>query len=284
MALAVISGVIGAIGGALKIAKAFSTQSGTEITKTGSGAGFWNFYSNSNVATLSLSANRCGEYIDRMVRKITKFSTPALQKHTDEIIENLQDIKDFESYGWGDCDNMVNTVDYHTDSGSLFIYIYTFSPFIHPSRGEGVKIQTLKIIVKLQLAKDWMIVSKVKASFFKTSMKQEIQYIPNKGIKMEHIIEAISIAMAPAVLGLVQLPERFMTMLDTMLKDQQANPDKGIVTAPTAEQTAATYERFKEMQAKQDSYEENAQSGFKDLGDALAALGKKPDNTTIPSP
>ena len=273
MALACISGIIGCIGGALKIAKAFSTQSMTSIQQTGSGSGFWRYYSNSAVGSLSMSVTKCDVYIQSMINRITKETTPEIQAKKAEIIEFLSDIKEFESYAWGDCDRMVNTVDYNKATGTLFVYIFTFSPFIHPRKGEGVRVQTLRICCNMELAKDWMVVSKVKASFFKTTATSEIQYIPNKSIKMSDVIEAISIAMAPAVLGLVQLPERFMTMLDSILKDQQANPQKGIVTAETSEQVAQKYQAFKEMQAKQDEYIQNAQTGFSDLSEAISALG-----------
>jgi hypothetical protein len=229
-----------------------------------------------------MAMNRVGDYIDRMVRRVTKEATPALQAKVPEIIDDLQEIKEFESYAWGDCDNMVNTVDYNKGEGSLFLYIYTFSPFIHPTRGEGCKIQSLRIVANMELAKDWMVVAKSKVSFFKSTYSEEIQYIPNKGIEMKHVIEAISIAMAPAVLGLVQLPERFMTMLDTMLKEQSENPDRGVIKGPTAEQTQEAINNFKEMQNRQDKYEENAQQGFAALGEAVKGLGTKGAETPAP--
>jgi len=255
------------------IRKESATQSSTSITATGSGTGFWRYYSNSVVGTRSIAATSCGKYITNMINRVTKEATPALQKHINEVVTDLQDIQEFESYAWGDCDNMVNTVNYNKGSGTLFLYVYTFSPFIHPTRGEGVKIQSMRITANMELAKDWMVVSKVKASFFKTTMSQEIQYIPQKGIELKHVVEAIAMAMAPAVLGLVQLPERFMTVLDTLLKDQMANPDKGVVTAPTKEQTEFAYNQFKDMQTKQDEYEKNAQEGFADIQKVLGQNG-----------
>ena len=275
MVFAIISGIISALGGALKIASAFKTQSETSIVGSGSGSGFWKYYANSVIGTRSIGAMDCGRYIDNMMTKIMKEATPAMQKHTNEIIADLQEIADFESYLWGDCDNMVNTVDYNKGAGKLYLYIYTFSPFIHEIRGEAVQISTLKIKVDMQLAKDWVIIQKAKSSFFKATVSQEIQYLPEKGLEEKHIIEAISIAMAPAVLGLVQVPERFMTILDTLLKEQMENPDAGVVTAPTAEQTQQAYEHFQDMRAAQDSYTENASKGFSEMSEAIKGLGSK---------
>jgi len=281
MAFAIITGVIGAINGALSIAKAFSTQSHSGIQQTGKGTGFWKYYSNSYVGTKCIDMRRVPDYIDRMVYRITKEATPGLAKKRKEIIADLKEIKEFESYAWGDCDNMVSCVDYAKAQNTLFYYIYTFSPFIHATRGEGCRIQTIQIQANMKLAKDWMIVSKAKVGFFKSESHDEIQYLDERGLEMKDIIEAISIAMAPAVLGLVQLPERFMTVLETMLKDQQEHPERGVIKGPTPEQQQQAFQNFKEMQDRQDKYTENAKDGFKALGDALS-LGQKGNETDPP--
>ena len=275
MVFAVLSGIISALGGALQIASAFKTQSATTSVGSGCGSGLWKFYSNSAVGTRSMAASSCGEYISRLITRVMKEATPEMQQHTDDIIADLQDIKDFESYAWGDCDNMVNTVNYNKGAGTLFMYVYTFSPFIHETRGEAVQISTMRINCNMELAKDWMIVSKAKSSFFKASVSQEIQYLPEKGLDVNAIVNAISIAMAPAVLGLVKLPDRFMTVLDSLLKEQMENPDKGVITAPTAEQTQAAYQQFQDMRTAQDNYEKNAETGFANLTQALKDLGTK---------
>ena len=274
-----MSGIIGALGGALKIASAFKTQSSTSIVGSGNGTGFWKFYSNSNVGTQPVRAEHCGKYVSKMINKIMNEATPALQTHTQEIIDELNDVSEFESYLLGDCDSMVNTANYNKGSGTFFLYCYTFSPFIHETFGQCVNIQTLKIKIDMQLAKDWIIVQKAKSSFFSCSVSQEIQYLPEKGLQTSHIINAISIAMAPAVLGLVKLPDRFMTILDTLFQEQIANPNQGVITAPTAEQTAAAYEQFKDMRTKQEEYEKNAADGFSQMSEALAALGSKGNET-----
>jgi hypothetical protein len=220
------------------------------------------------------------KYINKQITRITKNTNSELKAHTQEIIDDLEDICEFESYLWGDCDNMVNTVNYdaNDEKGSLYLYTYTFSP-LETTKGDAVKVSLMKIRVShLQLAKDWMVVSKVKTSFLKAKMSQEIQYVPKKGLEMDSIINAIAIAMAPCVLGLVKLPDRFMTVLDTLLKEQMANPSAGVITSPTSEQTAALYEKFKEMQAKQDEYGSSAQDGISDI---VSALGSKTSSSNI---
>ena len=282
MVFAVLSGIISALGGALQIASAFKTQSATTIVGSGSGTGFWKYYSNSAVGTLSMSQSKCSEYVSRLITRVMQEATPEIQQHTDDIISDLQDIKDFESYAWGDCDNMVNTVNYNKGSGTLYMYVYTFSPYIHEKLGEAVQVSTMRINCNMELAKDWMIVSKAKSSFFKASVLQEIQYLPDKGLDVNAIVNAISIAMAPAVLGLVKLPDRFMTVLDSLLKEQMENPDRGVITAPTAEQTEAAYQQFQDMRTAQDNYEKNAEEGFQNLSQEVKNLGTKGQDLPCP--
>jgi hypothetical protein len=284
--LALISGIMTCLGGAMKIASAFKTQSSSTITGTGTGSGFFKFYSKSGISTMSLSVDNCGRYLQRLIDRMMRDQSPSLAAHKQSIIENLQDMADFETYAWGECDNMVNTITYNQGSGRLFFYIYTLSPF-QASRGDAVKVQTMKIDLDITLAKDWMIVTKAKCNFFKSKVSSEIKYLPEKGVELKHIVEAISIAMAPAVIGLVQVPERFMVVLDKMFADQIANPDAGVPKADLDAQRQA-YEQLKEMEDRQAQYEQNAQDGFKDIISALtpqekADLGMPGSDINAPS-
>jgi len=281
MTFAIITGVISAINGALNIAKAFATQSAEIVVGSGKGTGFWKFYSNSYLGTKAIAMNRVPEYIDKMVDRITKEASPALARKKNDLIDYLQAIKEFDSYVLDECNNMVNVVDYSKSQGTLFFYITTFSPFIHSKRGEGCKIETISIKVDMKLAKDWMIIQKAQTSFFRSSCHDEIQYLNEKGMKMSDVVEAISVAMAPAVLGLIKLPKGYMKILDTMFKEQQAHPERGTIKGPTPEQQAQAYQNFKNMQDRQDKYEENAKEGFKALGNALS-LGLKGPETEPP--
>jgi len=274
--LTVVSGIVAAIGGALKIASSFKSQTEVHTAGTGSGTGFWKYFSNTNVGTMTISPSKVGPYISRMVNTIMKESNPTIQKNIEDIVEDLNDIKDFESYNFGDCDNMVNSVSYNKNVGSLFLYVYTFTPLTLGMK-EAVRVQTLKCTLNMKLASDFMVVSKMKTSFMKCTMSQELQYIPKSGLDTTSIINAISIAMAPAALGLVKVPERFMTVLDSLLRQQMEHPDKSIITAPTREQTEAAYERFNEMVKAQAEYDKNALNGFKDLSDEIKKLGEKGD-------
>ena len=106
-------------------------------------------------------------------------------------------------------------------------------------------------------------------------MSQEIQYLPKKGLDERSIVEAISVAMAPAALGLVKVPESFMKILDTLLKQQMEHPDKSVITAPTKEQTEQAYQAYNDMVKAQAEYEKNAMEGFANISEEIKKLGQK---------
>ena len=274
-------GVMSALSAAVQIASAFKTTNAESVVGTGGGKGFWNFYSNSQIGTLSMASASVPRYIERLIERMMREQSPEVQAHKASVIENLRDVSDFETYAWGQCDHMVNSVTYNKASGSVFFYVYTFSPFMHATRGEGCTISTMKVIANMALARDWMVISKVKANFFKTTAKVEVRYLPEKGIQMSNVIEAIAIALAPAVLGLVQIPERFMTMLEKLVHEQfAAGPNAGIPQGPTPEQQAQIDANMREMRDKQDHYAQQASQGFKDLAGLLGG----PKGPDVPSP
>jgi len=270
-------GVMSALSSAVQIAGMFRTQNTETVVGTGGGKGFWNFYSNSQVGTLSMATTNVPRYIERLIERMMRDQGAEVKANRQSVIDNLQDISDFESYAYGQCDHMVNTVTYNKAAGTVFFYVYTFTPFMHATRGEACTISTMKILCNMALARDWMVVSKVKANFFKTTAKTEIRYLPEKGIQISNVIEAIAIAMAPAVLGLVQIPERFMVMLDKMVHEQfAAGPNAGIPQGPTPEQQAQIDANMKEMRDKQEHYADKASQAFKDLAGVLGG-NKGPD-------
>lgn len=241
MFLGLISGLVGAL---------FSSTSMSLITAIKKETGFAQFYSYAFFQSSAFAANRCKENINYMINGIMKNAAPSIQSKKDEIIQDLNDISEFEFYEEIKCEKMVSTINYNKNVGQMFIHIHTFSPSMHPTKGRIVLKESLDLSVKMELAKDWMIVTKAKASFFGASVSQEIHYIPNKGIEMKNIVEAIAIALAPAVLGVVKLPGSFINICGSILEGQRKNPNAGVITSPTSAQTEQALSIFHEMEAR----------------------------------
>ena len=230
---------------ALKFLKAFQIRSGT-IVQTREGRCFWRrYYSFSPVSSKAIRESLMDHYLDRMIKTVTKEASPKLQSHYTEILNDLQEIKDFEAYTEDTCDNSVTTFDYNQGTGTLFIYIYSFSPFYNQRKKQNfIKISKVKMTSKCSLARDWMIITKVKSSFFKTTSISELKYLDEKSVELNDVIEAMSIAFAPAMLGLCKLPPRFVKVISNMCEQQITNPSPGI-TPPTAHQRQTALEQLK---------------------------------------
>ena len=255
--------IMGCACGALKILKAFSTQSYETIDQTGKATGFWKFYSCSSVSNKSIREELMDKYLDRMIKRVTKEATPKFQSYYTEILNDLQDIKDFESYSEDTCDNSVTTFDFSKANGILFVYIYNFSPYYNQrKKHDSIKISTVKMMARCSLAKDWMIITKVKSSFFKTTSKSELKYLDEKEVQLKDVIEAMSIAFAPAMLGLCKLPERFVKVIASMCEQQMTNPSPGI-TPPTSEQKQQALDTLKDFRESSNKALDDAQKAFK---------------------
>ena len=257
MFLGLISGLVGAL---------FSSTSISVISAVVEGKGFWEFYSTSAYVSRAISSASCKQYITYMINQAMDDSSPGFRSKANEIIQDLAEISEFEVYDEDKCQKMINTISYNQGAGKLFLYIHTFAPSIHPTKGKIVKTEYIKISVKLELAKDWMIVTKGSGNFFGCSISQEIQYIPNKGIELKHIVEAISIALAPAVLGVVKLPDRFMNLCGSILRNQSKSPDPRVITAQTSQQAQQALSLFDSMAEKQKSL---VKSGLSQIGGGL---------------
>ena len=137
------------------------------------------------------------EYIKRMVKNAMKEATPELSNHYGENLNELQEIK------------MVNKAEI-----KLFINIYNLSSYFNQlSKHISICVSKAKFTTKYEFAEDWMVITKVKSSFFNASASSELHYIKEKIVKEENIIEVISKAFEPVILGHVLLPERMVNII-----------------------------------------------------------------------
>ncbi|EAY06033.1 hypothetical protein TVAG_053570 [Trichomonas vaginalis G3] len=176
--------------------------------------------------------------------------TPEVISHKGEIIESLRDAVEFGSYEIED-HRMVDTVAYNDQSGKLYLYIYTFEGYLKPNQVHKVACSSLKITVDFKLPRDWIIVAKFKASMLQCSMCQELQFLPEKSMSMENVVDAISVALAPAVLGLIKLPPPFLKIMSAAFKTQIDNPNGDVRPAPNPELAAQSLKLMDQFEQNQ---------------------------------
>ena len=212
------------------------------------------FFNCSSVSHKFFNEKLIDKYIARMIKAHTKEATPGLQNHFTEILNDIQDIKEFESYSKESCDNSVTTINYNPFSSNLYIHIQNFNPYYDENKKRNsVAVSRVMMISRGNyFSKEWMIVTKLKANSFKISSASELKYIDQKAVQLEDVIEAMSIAFAPAMLGLCKLPERFVKVITNMCEQHIANPSPGF-TVPTGEQRQKvlhTLENFRQFYSK----------------------------------
>ncbi|OHT13533.1 hypothetical protein TRFO_03264 [Tritrichomonas foetus] len=162
-----------------------------------------------------------------MIDRIQSDATPELQNNRQEIIDDLTDISDFESFNYGECSALINSIHYNTNTGILYFYCYHFIPYTKNNK-EVVNVQSMIARIQMKLAQPFQVIGKVKANFFRAKMSTEIRYLPPEGIQQNDIIQAIAIAFAPACLGLMDVPESFFTIMKTMAVQNVKDSDSSI--------------------------------------------------------
>ncbi|OHT03884.1 hypothetical protein TRFO_28784 [Tritrichomonas foetus] len=267
MALAIVGGVIAAVKGGLQIAAAFRKTTQTTVIGTVTPQGFSNYYGYSSIAQKSMSIRSVDEYLNRLITRIEKNVVTELQIHKQDIIDDLTDIKDFESYAFDECSNLVNTVQYNNVQGVLYFYVYKFDPFVHSSLGDAVRCFTMQMLARIEMPRPYMIVNKVKSSFFKVTSSTEIQYLPAEGIQYNDVIEAIAIAFAPAALGIVQLPDSFLKIMQSAAERELSN--KTVYPNVTPEMQKLINDQFESAIARQKEQDEETMKGLDTLAGIL---------------
>ena len=266
-AIAIALAVITCLQGAVKIVQSFKTETVEQITGSGSGKGFWDFYSFSSVDTMTIKLEKVSSYIQKYLieRVFGTTSSPSLLKYKDEICDYLQALADFEGYEVETAQKNVNTVSYNSDELTLFMYITTFTPI----SGTHVRCENMRLETEgIKLAQDWMIVNTITSNMLKTKSVVEHKYLPTS-VTVDKVVDAIAIAFAPVSLGLVKVPSGFLTAMQDIVK----NTTPADLPQPyTADQLKYAQETYEAMVKRQTERDNETIEGLKVIGEGVASL------------
>ena len=244
------------LSGIVSVLSLFSHSSSETVQWGGSGKGFWNYYSSTGVIKRTIPLESFNKYAFRMCDNIMAMQAPFVKAKNEELVAEIQSIVEFGDMEFADdpTEQMIQTVSYNKAYGQLYVFIYTFKPFLSSRVNKyAVRIENINITCNFEMARDWMIVTKAKCSFFSSSVKSEIKYLPDKGIQTSDIVDAISIAMAPCIFGFVSLPDRYYNMIDNLLTQEinaaaQYDQVTGENTAKAAQEARSTLETVAQQQ------------------------------------
>ena len=264
----IATAVVKALQGAIKIVHAFRTEVYDIPVSSGHGHGFWDFYSYSSVESFAVRMSDANKYVSKMIARVTKDLSSSMEKYRTEIIEDMTENLNFETYQFEQCEGSVNQISYSGNEGKLNFYVYTFTPGVSKRNNiEILKTEQMYCKIEMRIAQDWILINHIKSSFSKTTNSLELQYLPT-AIDSAKVVEAVSIAFAPAVLGLMKVPTKFLELLKASIKQKVEDPYSGI-SKETYEQSEKL---FDDMINRQKEKDELYQEGVKEIGEAASSL------------
>lgn len=268
--LLIANAVISALQGAVNIVRAFRKEVYDIPVASGHGHGFWDFYSYSETSKFSVRMTHANAYLALIVDDFTKSLSGSMKRYRDTILSDLSEIVEFESYVYEEAQGSINQISYSGESGKLCFFVYTFTPGISAHKNvEILKSEFMSCEIEMRLAQDWILVNHIKSTFAKTTNSLEIQYLPTS-IDSAKVVEAVAIAFAPVVLGLVKVPATFLTLLKASIKQKTEDPYSGI-----SEETYSQSEKlFDDMIKRQEEKDALFKKGVNEIGEAAASLTK----------
>ena len=260
MALAFLGAIFSALSTGLDIIKQFRTESASMVVGSGHGSGFWDFCSYSSVGQIVLKADKANQYVaERLIPRIIKCESEQMKAHKDDIISELQDIADYAELSIGETNRAFTTTSYSKNSGKLWFYVYTFNALTDGTT-KAVQCSTMHIEVELRMAQDWLLVNHLESSFMKAKNTFEIQYLP-KGIEPTDVQKAIAIAIAPAVVGLIEMPERFVKIMGAVINSTEP-AELPKYSSETIDKILEQYNQMLQRRSEQDKIARDAVDEF----------------------
>lgn len=271
-AILIACAVISAISGAVKIVQSFKTEVMEQITGSGRGEGFWDYYSFSNVEYMTIKLEKGEAFIKTYIvdKALAHCKSPAVLKYKQDIEDYMTALADFQGYEFEAASKTLNTVSYGAEELTLFMWIYTFTP-VELKGKEALRCEGMRLETKgIKLAKDWMLVNTVSSNMLKQKNVIEHRYLP-ASLTINKVIDAISIAFAPVALGLVKVPTGFLEAIKGCVEQAKKSDLPSPMTAEQLEYAQKNYDAFVQRQKERDQM---TIDGIKEIGESVATLKK----------
>ena len=268
--LMIIQGILGAVSGALKIASAFRKEQVSLPVYAGKGMGFWDFYSMSNIDRLTVPYDLAPQHIRNIVIPdiINRTASESLARFREDLVGELEDMADYGELAVAGNNRALTSASYSSNSGKLFFYIIGLTPKKAIIGDDiGVVFETMRCEVTMTMAQDWMLVCNMEAKFMSAKSSLELQYLPT-AIDPNKVVDAIAIAMAPVVLGLVTVPGSFMTVMQGVLKNRDQL--EGLQIPDDMQQTID--QAWAQVMQRQEQRDTVYQQGVDELGKGMVTL------------
>lgn len=211
--LTVLSGLVQALHGAKDILASYRNQT----YKNCSNSVFWNFYSCSSISETPIAIDAFQTYMQDEIELFFEKYPFLSDSEKSKILKDAMALKVQRSYVEGECLHGITFMAYNNVTRKLHINILTVSPFLSKFTGEKcARIRSCAISLAFNMSKSWFSVNFVKSYKGEATTSNELSF----GTSVSNITDMISLALSPAVLGLVKLPDEFLTLCQIISKQE----------------------------------------------------------------
>lgn len=274
-----IAGFTAVLGGVASFASMFKTQSMSMIVGKGQGKGFWDFYSTNVYAEIPVALENWTQFFREEIDDMMKDQCLGVQEYKDKFLGYAQKHLKFESGRFDKGVNLLNSIGYNKGTGNFYMNLYTFEPKMSVFNEKCVVTKLITVSIKLEMAKDWLIMGHIKSNFFSAKCSNEIKYVPEKDLELHDVIQAVGIGLFPIVLGFVQVPPEFLNAMELAIKEEyERMKQEGLIDPHMND---GIREDFKDIRDRQDKYTREGIDGINDAWEKLTGeKGKKPESNS----
>lgn len=196
--------------------------------------GFYDYTANVYIHEQAVAVEYLDKYLGKVIDSCVRDGSAAVASKAQEMIDYLKTVKRFSSYKFGSCVNSVNSVVYNKNKGELYLKLIYLEPYLIKARGttfKAARASHLYFSIHFEMAKDFVILAKVKANWFRGVYSEELRFIDEKAITKETVTQAMAMALAPCILGIVKMPAAFITQVEIIAQNADEETRQAVAEA-----------------------------------------------------
>lgn len=194
-------------------------QVGYVLPKEG---GFSKFISTSSSQKMTVAMKKGSSLCSSYAKKITKF-LPSSQQDSmgTKIAEFLDVMADIGGYEIEGANTFTHSVTFNKDTKEFHFFTIIFTPI----SAEKMTVQTIDCKAQIELPYSFAILETTTANKWRTKTQQSLQEIPT-ALDSQAVVDAISMALAPALSGSVSVPKEFLESIKLQAQTDLADGAK----------------------------------------------------------
>lgn len=163
---------------------------------------FTNFVSASTNQRLTVQIAKGKKICESLIKKIDAFLPATLKSKIPELKDMIEALGEFEGYALEGANKAMMTSAYNANTGKYSMFNLVFTPIPNT---ELMTVNLYDLTANFKLPASFLISEVTQTNFWRTKTTQSLIEKPRE-ITPEIIIDAVSMAIAPALKGYVDMP------------------------------------------------------------------------------